>query len=70
MDEARLAVLEEKVRAIEVRQVEALKAAADLREEMVSQVEFGPVKLIVFSMTGLVLAAVLGAIVALVVKGG
>ena len=55
---ARVAVLTEKVRALE----------AEL-SSLITKEEFAPVKLLVYGMTGLMLMAVMTAILALVLKG-
>lgn len=53
----RLAILTEKVRALEAES-----------ENWVSRVEFAPVKMVVYGMTTLLLAGIVGAILALVIK--
>lgn len=63
--ESNLAVLLEKVERIEIDIAEIKET---IKKDYVSQGEFRPVKNIVYGLVGIILTAVIGAIISLVVR--
>lgn len=60
--------IEERLRALEVTAGHMAEDLAEIKDILVTRVEFTPVQRVVYGLVGIILAAVMGAFVALVLK--